>query len=200
MNAPTMLSDEALIESARAGNASDFDELVRRHSRKVYGMSFRVLKNHEDAEDNLQNALCKAYGKLQQFEGKSQFSTWLMRIAINEALMMLRKRRLENARFCTNQDGNRDDREPKPELRDFHADPERQYLNKELAAKAVGALQPTLKYTFVLQSAEGWTSQELAKTLDITRETVKSRIFRARLRMRERLAALSKTDSIALHG
>jgi len=193
-------SDEALIASARAGNANDFGELVRRHSRQVYGMSFKVLKNREDAEDNLQNAFCKAYGKIQQFEGKSQFSTWLMRIAINEALMMLRKRRLECVTFGASKDRDADEHEPKPEIRDASADPERQYLTKELAAKAVDALQPALKYTFILQKAEGWTSQELAEALDITKETVKSRIFRARLRMRERLASLSKTESVALQG
>jgi RNA polymerase sigma-70 factor (ECF subfamily) len=200
MNTAAAPSDEALIASARAGNTNDFGELVRRHSRQVYGMSFKVLKNREDAEDNLQNAFCKAYGKIQQFEGKSQFSTWLMRIAINEALMMLRKRRLEGLTLGDSKDRDAADHEPKPEIRDSNADPERQYLTKELAAKAVDALQPTLRHTFILQKAEGWTSQELAEALDITKETVKSRIFRARLRMRERLATLSKTESVALQG
>ena len=197
MNTPRP-SDEALIASARAGNANDFGELVRRHSRQVYGLSFRVLKNREDAEDNLQNAFCKAYGKIQQFEGKSQFSTWLMRIAINEALMMLRKRRSEGLRLQTNQDSDRDDRESEAGHPGFHADPERQYLTKELAARAFEALQPTLKRTFILQKAEGWTSEELAQAFDITKETIKSRVFRARIRMRERLAALAKTESTAL--
>jgi len=200
MNACAALSDEALIQSARAGNAGHFGELVRRHSRQVYGISFRVLKNREDAEDNLQNAFCKAYGKIRQFEGKSRFSTWLMRIAINEALMTLRKRRLEPLTLSANTDGDSDDRESEPEVRDSSPDPERQYLAKELAAKAVGALQPILKRTFILQQAEGWTSQELAEAFDVTRDTVKSRIFRARLRMRARLATLSKARSIALQG
>jgi len=200
MNTPAGPSDEALVESARAGNANDFGELVRRHSRQVYGMSFKVLKNREDAEDNLQNAFCKAYGKIQQFEGKSQFSTWLMRIAINEALMMLRKRRLEDVTLCADKEKDADDREANSEIRDASADPERQYLTKELASKVVDALQPTLKYTFILQKAEGWTSQELADALDIPKETVKSRIFRARMRMRQRVEALSKTESMVLQG
>jgi RNA polymerase sigma-70 factor (ECF subfamily) len=195
MNTAAAPSNETLVESARAGNANDFGELVRRHSRQVYGISFKLLKNHEDAEDNLQNAFCKAYGKIQQFEGKSQFSTWLTRIAINEALMILRRRRLGDIMLGARKDGDADDHEPKPEIRNSSADPERQYLTKELAAKAVDALEPTLKYTFILQKAEGWTSQELAEALDITKETVKSRIFRARLRMRERLATLCTTDT-----
>jgi RNA polymerase sigma-70 factor (ECF subfamily) len=195
---PARPSDEALIAGARAGNANDFGELVRRHSRQVYGLSFRVLKNREDAEDNLQNAFCKAYGKIRQFEGKSQFSTWLMRIAINEALMMLRKRRSEGLRLQADLDSDKSDRESKPDIRDSRADPERQYLTKELAARAFEALQPSLKCTFILQKAEGWTSEELAQAFDITKETIKSRVFRARIRMRERLAALSKTESAAL--
>jgi RNA polymerase sigma-70 factor, ECF subfamily len=197
MNSQTVLSDESLIASARGGNRNAFGDLVRRHSRRVYATSFKMLKNREDAEDNLQNVFCKAYGKICQFEGNSQFSTWLVRIAINEALMMLRKRRSEDMTPCSEGDLSTNDREMKTELRDLHADPERQYLTKELAAKAFDALHPTLKYTFILQKGEGWTSRELAKALDITAETVKSRIFRARVRMRERLLALSKTEAMA---
>jgi RNA polymerase sigma-70 factor (ECF subfamily) len=92
MNSQTVLSDRALIINARAGSRNAFGELVRRHPSLVLGMSLKMLRNREDAEDNLQNAFCKAYGKIQQFEGNSQFSTWLLRIAINEALMTLRKR------------------------------------------------------------------------------------------------------------
>ena len=114
-------SDETLIKGARSGNSDAFDELVRRHSRQVYGMSFRMLKNREDAEDNSQNAFCKAYGKIRQFEGKSRFSTWLMRITINEALMTLRRRRLEGLAQYT--DGNDDESAPAIDVRDMHADP-----------------------------------------------------------------------------
>ena len=92
MRRQTVLSDKALIVNARAGNRNAFGELVRRHSSRVFGMSLNMLRNREDAEDNLQDAFCKAYGKIRQFAGNSQFSTWLQRIAINEALMTLRKR------------------------------------------------------------------------------------------------------------
>jgi DNA-directed RNA polymerase specialized sigma24 family protein len=80
----------------------------------------------------------------------------------------------------------------------LHADPERQYLTKELATKAFDALSPKLRYTFILQKEEGWTSQEVAVALNIPADTVKSRIFRARVRLRQRLLALSKTASISL--
>ena len=198
MNSEIIRSEKALVASARAGNRNAFGELVRQHSNRVYGMSLRILKNREDAEDNLQNVFCKAYGKIRQFEGNSQFSTWLMRIAINEALMMLRKRRPGDV--STRDDGDRElnERETSAELCDLHADPERQYITKELVAKVLDALQPTLKYTFVLQKGEGWTSRELAEALDITPETVKSRIFRARVRLREELLTLTKPNSMAL--
>jgi DNA-directed RNA polymerase specialized sigma24 family protein len=80
----------------------------------------------------------------------------------------------------------------------LNADPERQYVTKELATKALAALHPTLKYTFILQKGEGWTSQELATALDITPELVKSRIFRARVKLQQRLLALAKPAAMAL--
>jgi RNA polymerase sigma-70 factor (ECF subfamily) len=200
MNSQMAHSEEKLIASARAGSRTAFGELVHRHSHRVYGMSFKILKNREDAEDNLQNVFCKAYGKIGQFEGNSQFSTWLVRIAINEALMMLRKRRPEAAATTgpASEDGILDVSETRAELRDLRADPEREYLTKELTTKALDALHPTLKNTFILQKGEGWTSRELAKAMEITPELVKSRIFRARVKLRQRLLILTKTESMAL--
>jgi RNA polymerase sigma-70 factor (ECF subfamily) len=163
-------------------------------------MSLKMLRNREDAEDNLQNAFCKAYGKIQQFEGNSQFSTWLLRIAINEALMTLRKRGAGEVALGAEQDRAADDPQRKVELRDVHPDPERQYLVKELASKALDVLPHPLKHTFILQKKEGWTNRELAETLDITPASVKSRIFRARARLRQRILDLSKTEPIALQG
>jgi RNA polymerase sigma-70 factor (ECF subfamily) len=151
MNSQTVLSDRALIINARAGSRNAFGELVRRHSSLVFGMSLKMLRNREDAEDNLQNAFCRAYGKIQQFEGNSQFSTWLLRIAINEALMTLRKREAGEVALRGDQDRAVDDPQTKVELRDVHPDPERQYLVKELASKAIDALPHPLKHTFILQ-------------------------------------------------
>jgi RNA polymerase sigma-70 factor (ECF subfamily) len=200
MNRQIAEQEKTLIARARAGNRNAFGELVRRHSHRVYGMSFRILKNREDAEDNLQNVFYKAFSKIQQFEGNSQFSTWLIRIAVNEALMMLRKRRPEELATCADGEWTQEGHEPNEELRDSHADPERQYLTKELAAKALEALHPTLKYTFILQKREGWTSRELAMALDLTPELVKSRIFRARVKLQQRLLALAKPTAMALQG
>jgi RNA polymerase sigma-70 factor (ECF subfamily) len=198
MNSQTSLSEEALIAKAREGNSNAFGELVRRNSRRVYAMSLKMLKNHEDAEDNSQNAFCKAYRKIRQFEGNSQFSTWLVSIAINEALMMLRKRKPERSAEGTDSDSNSYEQGAQADLHDLHADPESQYVMKDLAEKTFEVLTPALKSTFILQKGEGWTSYEVAEALNITAETVKSRIFRARVRLRERFLALSKTHTVAL--
>lgn len=198
MNSQIMVSEQALIAKAREGNSNAFGELVRRNSRRVYAMSLKMLKNHEDAEDNAQNAFCKAYRKIRQFEGNSQFSTWLVSIAINEALMMMRKRRPERATESSDSDLNSYDQGSQKDLHDLHADPESQYVMKDLAEKTFEVLTPALKSTFILQKGEGWTSYEVAEALNITAETVKSRIFRARVRLRERFLALSKTHAVAL--
>lgn len=113
--------------------------------------------------------------------------------------MMSRKRRSEALTTCSvGAEAQNHLGEFETEPRDRHADHERQYLTKELTVKAFRVLPPTLRRTFVLQKGEGWTSRELAGALDITAETVKSRIFRARVRLREELVSLSKTQSIAL--
>jgi RNA polymerase sigma-70 factor (ECF subfamily) len=197
-NSHIVNSEKSLIARARAGNRSPFGELFRRHSQRVYGISFKILKNHEDAEDNLQNVFCKTCRKIRQFEGASQFSTWLIRIAINDALMMLRKRRPEEAVVSADPHDAFDDHDTSAELRDLRADPERQYLMKELAAKALDALHPALRYAFILQKREGWTSRELAAALNITPRLVRSRVFRARVRLRQRLLALAKPEPMAL--
>jgi RNA polymerase sigma-70 factor, ECF subfamily len=191
-------NENALIASARRGNRNAFGELVRRHSSRIYGVSLKLLKSREDAEDNLQNVFCKAYCKIGQFEGNSKFSTWLVRIAINEAFMFLRKRRSEELLACDEGDAASDEPERKEDVWDLHADPERQYVAKELTAKALDSLPSNLRHTFILQKGEGWTSRELAETLNITVASVKSRILRARVRMRRQLLAVSKTRSMAL--
>jgi RNA polymerase sigma-70 factor, ECF subfamily len=192
------LPERVLVAKAQSGNEQAFTELVRRHSGQVYGLSLNMLRNREDAEDNVQNVLVKAFRNLDRFQGNSQFSTWLVRIAINEALMKLRKRNSE--RISDYQDGNSSDDEPRtfPEIEDTRQDPERQYMSKELARKAFSGLNESLQDTFILQKAEGWTNRELAQALGITVSTVKSRVFRARVRLRQQLLSLTDSQPIAL--
>jgi RNA polymerase sigma-70 factor, ECF subfamily len=192
MEVQSNLPERTLVAKAQAGNEEAFTELVRRHSGQVYGLSLNMLRNREDAEDNVQNVLVKAFHHIHRFEGNSQFSTWLVRIAINEALMKLRKRNSE--RISDYHEPNSSDDEPLnfPEIADIRQDPERQYISKELATKAFRGLNPSLQDTFILQKAEGWTNRELAQALGITVSTVKSRIFRARVRLRQQLLALAE--------
>ncbi len=198
MQTPSNLPERVLVARAQSGSEDAFTELVRRHSGQIYGLSLNMLRNREDAEDNLQNVLVKAFHHIDRFEGNSQFSTWLVRIAINEALMRLRKRNSE--RISDYQAGTGPDDEPRtfPEIEDTRQDPERQYMSKELARKAFRGLNPSLQDTFILQKAEGWTNRELAQALGITVSTVKSRVFRARVRLRQQLLALTESQPIAL--
>jgi RNA polymerase sigma-70 factor, ECF subfamily len=188
-NSQDAYAEEPLIAQARGGNSEAFSELVWKHSRHIYGVSLRILKNHEDAEDNLQNVFCKVYKNLHRFEGRSRFSTWLVRIAINEALMRIRKQRSEQTAGQTDLSPTEHDEGAVPEAEDRHLNPELQYIANELAAKAFQNLHPSLKKTFLLNKVEGWTHRELAGTLGITVASVKSRIFRARARMQQRLQA-----------
>jgi RNA polymerase sigma-70 factor, ECF subfamily len=200
MDTPSRAAERVLVAKAQAGNEEAFSELVRRHSGQVFGLSLNMLRNREDAEDNVQNVLVKAYNHIDRFEGNSQFSTWLVRITINEALMKLRKRNSE--RISDYQAGGSHDEEPRsfPEIEDARQDVERHYMSKDLARKAFHGLNPSLQDTFILQKAEGWTNRELAQALGITVSTVKSRIFRARVRLRAQLRALT-TDAqpVAIH-
>lgn len=198
METRATIADRVLVTKAQAGNDEAFSELVRRHSGQVYGLSLNMLRNREDAEDNLQNVLVKAFHNIKRFEGNSQFSTWLVRITINEALMKLRKRQSE--RISDYHDLNSHEDEPRtfPEIEDTRQDPEREYISKELTRKAFHGLNPSLQDTFILQKAEGWTNRELAEALGITVSTVKSRVFRARVRLRQQLLALTETQPVAV--
>lgn len=183
-------AEEPLINLARRGNSEAFSELVRLHSRRIYGISLRILKNHADAEDNLQDVLCKVYTNIRRFQGRSRFSTWLVTITTNEALMKIRK---ENAARAAGQtDLSREDPENKfvLEIRDEGSNPERQYIAGDLAEKAFHGLHPSLRRTFMLHAGDGWTHRELANALGIAVTTVKSRIFRTRARMQHQLQTL----------
>lgn len=197
MENETFRGELSLVTEARSGNEDAFAELMRRHSGKVYSVSLRMLKNREDAEDNLQNAFLKAYHNLKRFEGQSQFSTWLFRIAVNEALMKMRKRQSERRSVAFDgmvAEGERLDYE---EIEDARQNHEKEYMSRELARKALLGLNPALKKTFVLHKAEGWTNRELADALGITVETVKSRVFRARSRAKRKLEMLTRGGAIA---
>lgn len=182
--------ERELLSLARKGNEAAFTELVRRNWRMIYSISRRVLKNHEDAEDTLQNVLVKVYQRLDGFKESSRFSSWLFRITFNEALMTLRrnKSRRQESRVDL---GALDDQRRAIELQDVRVNSERQQMHRELASKAVDRLSPTLRHAFLLHKYQGWTHREMAKELGVTQATAKMRVFRARKQLREELELLT---------
>ena len=192
------IAEYQLLAQARAGNPDAFSELVRLNSSSVYGISLKILKNREDAEDNLQNVFCKAYRKIRNFNGESRVSTWLFRIAINEALMQLRRRQSDREICYSEATANEGDAGAVPEAEDSHANPERECIATDLTQKAFRGCNPTMAAIFVRNKAEGWTNRELARIYGTSPQTVKSRVFRTRMRLRRQMVALSHGASAAL--
>ena len=182
-------SEELLIARARCGNSEAFTELVCLHSPQIYRVSLTILRNHADAEDNVQDVFCKAYKNMHRFEGRSRFFSWLVRITINEALMKIRRRQSERMVFYVDMPRLEGEDSAVLEIEDDRPDPERQYISSELAARALHGLHPLLRQMFTLRAAGGWTYRELAGAIGITVSTAKSRIFRARAQMQQRLHA-----------
>jgi RNA polymerase sigma-70 factor (ECF subfamily) len=182
-------SEELLIARARGGDSEAFTELVCLHSPQMYRVSLTILRNHADAEDNVQDVFYKACKNIHRFEGRSRFSSWLARITVNEALMKIRSRQSERMVFHIDMPRPECEHGPVLEIEDDRPDPERQYITSELAATAFHGLLPLLRQMFTLHAAGGWTHRELAGAIGITVSTAKSRIFRARAQMQQRLQA-----------
>jgi RNA polymerase sigma-70 factor (ECF subfamily) len=181
-----------LLRMARQGNQDAFAEIVRRNSQKIYRISRRVLKNHEDAEDTLQNVLVKVYQRLHALEECSRFSSWLFRVTFNEALMTLRRNRSRHQENCVDISAVDAGNHRRAELQDVRSNNERKHINRELASKAMLRLNPSLRRAFLLHKAQGWTHQEVAEELGITQATAKTRVFRARRQLRHELAILTR--------
>ena len=186
---PQERAERLLIAEARTGSPDAFADLVRIYSPRIYNISLKILRNSADAEDNVQNVLWKAHRNMRGFEGRSRFSTWLFRIAVNEALMRIRECRPESLSVGLLKP---DSEEASLHYAcDRHPDPERQCIAKDLAKKAFGGLSPSRVDLFIRNTVEGWTQRELAHEVGITVSAVKSRIFHARAHMQEQLDALS---------
>src|SRR6478672_885591 len=184
------VSDElTLVQAAKSGDVSAFEELVRRYDRNVFRIAQHITQNREDAEDVVQDAFFKAYSNLAQFQGQSKFYTWLVRIAVNEALMKLRRRRPERTVSLDEEVKTEDDSVPR-EVADWSPNPEQQYTQAELRDildKTIHGLPATFRTVFVLRDVEGLSTEETAEALDLSIPAVKSRLLRARLQLRERL-------------
>jgi RNA polymerase sigma-70 factor (ECF subfamily) len=181
--------DEAeLVARAKAGEALAFEELVNRYERRIYRLARNITQSHEDAEDVTQEAFLKSFKHLAEFQGNSRFYTWLVRITVNQALMKLRKRR-HNQVSLDNPVENDEDLLPR-EVEDWGPSPEEQYNQKQLAAilsEAIAQLEEPFRIVFQLRDVENLSTLETAQALGISVPSVKSRLLRARLRLRKHL-------------
>ncbi len=179
----------ALVTAARAGDVEAFEQLVKKYDRNVFRIANHITQNREDAEDVVQDAFLKAFKNLERFQGNSKFYTWLVRIAVNEALMRLRKRR--NAKTVSmDEDVETEEGSMPREIADWTPDPEQQYRQAELGdilQKSIQGLSPGFRTVFVLRDIEGLSTEETAEMLGLSVPAVKSRLLRARLQLRERL-------------
>jgi len=184
------VSDELmLVRAAKAGDIGAFEELVRRYDRNVFRIAQHITQNREDAEDVVQDAFLKAYENLAGFQEQSKFYTWLVRIAVNEALMRLRRRRPERMVSLDEEVKTEEDTMPR-EVADWSPNPEQLYTQSELRdilTKTIQGLPSSFRTVFVLRDVEGLSTEETAEALELSIPAVKSRLLRARLQLRERL-------------
>jgi RNA polymerase sigma-70 factor (ECF subfamily) len=163
--------------------------LVKRYDRNVFRIAQHITQNREDAEDVVQDAFLKAYQNLGQFQGQSKFYTWLVRIAVNEALMRLRRRRPERMVSLDEDVKTEEDSMPR-EIADWTPNPEQQYTQgelKDILSRTIQGLPASFRTVFVLRDVEGLSTEETADALGLSIPAVKSRLLRARLQLRERL-------------
>ena len=182
--------DVALVERARGGDVHAFETLVKQYDRQVFRIAQHITQNREDAQDVVQDAFLKAYEKLDQFQGNSKFYTWLVRIAVNEALMRLRKRRTGKM-VSIDEDVQTDEGSVPRDLAEWRPNPEQEYNQAEMAEilrKTINGLPPGFRVVFVLRDVEGLSTEETANALGLSVPAVKSRLLRARLQLRERLS------------
>ena len=185
--------DLTLVHATKRGHASAFEKLVRKYDRKLLRIAQSVTHNREEAEDAVQEAFFKAYQKLHQFQESAKFSTWLIRIVLNEALMKLRRQR--TAREESLDRDFQSDTDIPPMVADWSPNPQELYSAvefREILIKCLRRLQPTLRIVFVLRDIEELSINETCEALGLSTVAVKARLFRARLKLRHELSAYFK--------
>ena len=178
-----------LVDQARQGDTTAFGELVNRYERNIFRLARHITQNEEDAEDVLQEAFLKAFSNLGQFQGHSKFYTWLVRIAVNESLMKLRRRKSDKLVSLDEPVETEQDAVPR-EIAAWDENPEQKYGRAEMnaiLAKAIDSLSPGFRTVFLLRDVEDLSTEETATALDLSIPAVKSRLLRARLQLREKL-------------
>ena len=182
--------DVALVERAKAGDTAAFEVLVRQYDRQIYRTALHITQNREDAEDITQDVFFKAFQKLEQFQGNSKFSTWLVRIAVNESLMRLRRRKTSRT-VSMDQDVETEEGAIPRDFAEWRPNPEQIFSQSELGdilRKTIAGLPPGFRTVFTLRDIESLSTEETAEALGLNIPAVKSRLLRARLQLRERLS------------
>jgi RNA polymerase sigma-70 factor, ECF subfamily len=184
--------DDPWVQRVRAGDTQAFEILLRRHHRRIYRTLMGITLNHADAEDGAQNTFLKAFQHIGEFEGTSRFTTWLTRIAINEGVQRLRRRRETESLDTVGGAGSEDEGEFRPgDLRDWADDPEEQYSQAErraLVEKELRRLPAKYRLTILLRDIERLSTSDAAAAMDLGEATFKTRLSRARLMLRDALA------------
>jgi RNA polymerase sigma-70 factor (ECF subfamily) len=192
-------TDEEVVRQVLAGNTAMFELIMRRYNERLYRTARAITRDDQEAEDVMQQAYVNVFANLQQFKGHAQFSTWLTRIAVNEALARVRRQ----GRYQSY-----DDDLPRTETSmqgDAAPDPERQAFSGELRGLlewAIDGLADGAREVFVLRDVEGLSTAETAAALDVSEDVVKTRLSRARAALRESLferAGASAADAFRFH-
>jgi RNA polymerase sigma-70 factor (ECF subfamily) len=184
------MPNEISLEAIIAGDRAEFARLVDEYSSPIYRLGLRMLGNPQDAEDVLQNTFINALTHIQKFEGRSSIATWLYRIASNEALMLIRKKKPEVN--LDDVEGGDDDEDLKPtQFVDWSGLPEDELLSgegKQALNDSIDTLPESMRIVFLLRDVEGLSIKETADALDLTETNVKTRLLRARMHLREGLS------------
>ena len=186
----TASDDLDLVHASKRGDVAAFEELVKRYDRKLLRIAQHLTHNREDAEDVVQEAFLKAFQHLGQFQENSKFSTWLIRITLNQGLMKLRKRRPMREVSIDNDFQSEENNLP-IDVADWAPNPEELYRAaelREILRKTLQELGPGLRVVFVLRDIEGLSLEQTAEALELSVAAVKARSWRARLQLRERLS------------
>jgi RNA polymerase sigma-70 factor (ECF subfamily) len=197
------VDDLTLVHQAKAGDLAAFSQLITRYEGKVFRLARHILHNQADAEDVLQNAFLKAYTHLDGFQENAKFYTWLVRIAVNESLMKLRKRKRGKTVSLDDPLDTGEEELPR-EIAVWEKTPEQEYSQTELRKlldQAVDELAPIYRAVFLLRDVDGLSTEETAEALDLSIPAVKSRLLRARLKLREILTRFFKRkgDDVFAH-
>ena len=178
------------LKLLQGGNPEEFSRLVNMYSSKIYRLAIKMLNQQQDAEDVLQETFIKAYRGLKSFDGRSKLSTWLFRIATNEALMILRRKHPDFLSFDESLETEEGEQEP-VQIVDWCCLPENEFLSEEtrkLLDAAVQTLPESLRVVFLLRDINDLSTHETAEVLGLSDTAVKTRLSRARLRLREELS------------